>query len=192
MDDIKNNEAGEVQDTAAQPDAGADPQTQTETNDTNEGAQLETKEGIVITENEKAYGDALRRLLGVPEGEELGGLEERVTAFEKAMEAKFQAARDQVISAELKALSGYNTKLLDRLLDRSKLTVDDNGKVVGLEEAVKQIETEFPEVKLREEHKSFVPVNPAEGGFDGDGKMTLSKAMKYANDHPGADINSLI
>lgn len=192
MDDIKNNEAGEVQDTAAQPDAGADPQAQTETNDTNEGAQPETKEDIVITENEKAYGDALRRLLGVPEGEELGGLEERVTAFEKAVEAKLQAARDQVISAELKALSSYNTKLLDRLLDRSKLTVDDNGKVVGLDEAVKQIETEFPEVKLREEHKSFVPVNPAEGGFDGDGKMTLSKAMKYANDHPGADISSLI
>ena len=192
MDDIKNNEVGEVQDTAAQPAESDQQAVQTEPQ---EGAPAENKPAgtaETVSENEKAYGDALRRLLGVPEGEELGGLEERVTAFEKAMEAKLQAARDQVISAELKALSGYNTKLLDRLLDRSKLTVDDNGKVVGLDEAVKQIETEFPEVKLREEHKSFVPVNPAEGGFDGDGKMTLSKAMKYANDHPGADISSLI
>ncbi len=192
MDTEVKTEPVEVQETAAQPDAGADPQAQTKTNNTNEGEQPETKEDIVITENEKAYGNALRRLLGVPEGEELGGLEERVTAFEKAMETKLQAARDQVISAELKALTGYNTKLLDRLLDRSKLTFDDSGKVVGLDKAVKQIETEFPEIKLREEHKSFVPVNPAEGGFDGDGKMTLSKAMKYANDHPGADISSLI
>lgn len=192
MDDIKNNEAGEVQDTAAQPAESDQQVVQTEPQ---EGAAAENNPAgtaETVSENEKAYGDALRKLLGVPEDEELGGLEERVTAFEKAMEAKLQAARDQVISAELKALSGYNTKLLDRLLDRSKLTFDDNGKVVGLEEAVKQIETEFPEVKLREEHKSFVPVNPAEGGFDGDGKMTLSKAMKYANDHPGADINSLI
>ncbi len=114
MDTEVKTEPVEVQETAAQPDAGADPQAQTKTNNTNEGEQPETKEDIVITENEKAYGNALRRLLGVPEGEELGGLEERVTAFEKAMETKLQAARDQVISAELKALTGYNTKLLDR------------------------------------------------------------------------------
>lgn len=161
------------------------------TQENSEKKEKPLPEVVEISENEKAYSAALRKLLEIPENEEIGSIDERISAYEKSVEAKLAAARDQVISAELKALSGYDTKLLDRLIDRSKLTVDKNGKVNGIEEAVKAIATEFPAVKLKTEHKPFTSVNPAGADFE-DKKMTLSEAMEYANKHPGTDVRTLI
>lgn len=124
---------------------------------------FETHEDVVITENEKAYGAALHKIFGLAENEELGNIEERIAQFEKSTADKLAKARDQVIAAEIKALQGYDSKLLDRLIDRSKITFDESGKVSGIEEAVKAVEVEFPSVRLKEEkqHKPFMPVNPA-------------------------------
>lgn len=108
--------------------------------------------------SEKIYESALRKLLGAAEDEDLSDLDSRIEAYGKGVETKLAAARDQVIAAELKAMTGYDTKLLDRLLDRTKITVDDSGKVSGLEEAVKQIAAEFPAVVLQKERQPYVPV----------------------------------
>ena len=133
--------------------------------DTKESAKEELMQDAVST-TEKVYADALRKLLNVPEDEELGDLEERIGRFEEKAAAALSAARNQVIDAELKALQGYDTKLLDRLLDRSKLTIGDDGRVSGLEKELKQIEAEFPAVKLKKDHKLFLPENPADGHFE--------------------------
>ena len=62
------------------------------------------------------------------------------------------------------ALDGYNTKLLARLIDKSKITVDESGNITGLEEAVKAVSDEFPAVIVKKESakKPFVPINPAQ------------------------------
>ena len=148
----------------AEPAVAEDTQTeQAAQNEVKEnGGKGEFKEGIVITENEKAYDAALRKLLEIPEGDELGDLETRITEFKEKTAAALNAAKEQVISAELRALQGYDTKLLNRLIDRTKLNVDDSGKVIGIEEAVKAIEAEFPAVVLKEK-KPFVPISSGTG-----------------------------
>lgn len=140
----------------------------------NKPIETEMHEDVVITENEKAYESALRRIFGMKDGEKLGSIEERITALEKKNEEIIAQAKESVINAEIRALSGYDGKLLARLIDRSKLTVDETGKVQGLEDAVKAVETEFPSVRLpkEKEHKPFVPINPADGGTD-----TVHKTM---------------
>lgn len=120
------------------------------------------QEDIVVTENEKAYAAALRRVLGVEDSEELDHLEERISDLEKKHADIVTRAKETVINAEIKALHGYDAKLLSRLLDRSKITVDENGRVTGFEEALKSVEDEFPSVRLPEKPaKPFVPVNAA-------------------------------
>lgn len=132
-------------------------------------------EDIVVTENERQYGDALRRLLHIPDSEGLANLQEKIEDYEKSVEQKLAAAKNQVIDAELKAMSGYDTKLLSRLLDRSALSFDDSGKVKGLEEAVKQIAAEFPAVVLPKEKKQFVPMGT---GAEEEAKPTMNDLIR--------------
>ncbi len=156
MDTQTNKEpAAEVLTEPGTPDTGAEGQA-----DGNKG--MEAHEDVVVTENEKAYEAALRRILGLKDDEQLDSLDERISQLEKSAADKLAAAKNQVISAELRALQGYDTKLLDRLLDRSKLTVDDSGRVTSLEEAVKAIAAEFPAVVLKEK-KPFVPIGSGTG-----------------------------
>lgn len=173
-----------------EPAQEAAPETNSEQAEAQNMDGKEENNHIEISTNEKAYGDALRKLLGLSAEDELTDLDGKIGAIEQRHAAMIAKARDQVISAELKALSGYDTKLLDRLLDRSKITFDDSGKVSGVEEAVKLVEAEFPAVKLKEEHKPFIPVNPSVD--DAGKKMSLQEAMTYANAHPGVDIDTLI
>ena len=37
-------------------------------------------------------------------------------------------------------------KLANKLLDKSKITIDDDGNITGLQEALKELEKEFPEI----------------------------------------------
>ena len=74
-----------------------------------------------------------------------------------------ESGLDKLITASLNALDGYNTKLLARLIDKSKITVDDNGNIIGFEEAVKAVSDEFPAVIKKEAAKKpFVAINPAQ------------------------------
>lgn len=102
----------------------------------------------------KSLEKALRKVLGVADGEELGDIDNRITAFSQANETALQnaikTANDRLIAAEIRSLEDYEHKLLEKVIDRTKITVDENGVVKGLDEAVKAAEEEFPAVKKTE------------------------------------------
>lgn len=162
-----------------EPDADGQVRTEGEPKkpDTKESAQ-EPPKPETVSENEKAYADALRKLLGVSEHEKLDGLDERIKQFQEKAAAALMTAKNQIITAELKAMTGYDVKLLDRLLDRSQITVDDSGKVTGLSEAVSKAAKEFPAVVLPKERKPFVPVgDPADSDERGAG-LTMNELIR--------------
>lgn len=98
----------------------------------------------------KAAETALREVLGLGETEALGDLSARVAGYRDA-QSKAQAAaqkiNDRLVGAAIRALGGYDTKLLERLIDRSKITVADDGTVEGLEAAAEAAAAEYPAVK---------------------------------------------
>lgn len=110
------------------------------------------------------YETALRKIFKLADGEELGDIDGKLTELEAEHEKLISATKDKLITASLNALDGYNTKLLARLIDKSKITVDENGNITGLEEAVKAVSDEFPAVIVKKESakKPFVPINPAQ------------------------------
>lgn len=109
------------------------------------------------------YETALRKIFKLADGEELGDIDGKLTELEAEHEKLLSATKDKLITASLNALDGYNTKLLARLIDKSKITVDDNGNITGLEEAVKAVSDEFPAVIKKEAAKKpFVAINPAQ------------------------------
>ena len=59
----------------------------------------------------------------------------------------FGAVVEQYQQAEIKSLDGYDVKLVSRLLDRSKVTIEEDGTIKGLKEAITALEEEFPQVR---------------------------------------------
>lgn len=99
----------------------------------------------------KAAENALREVLGLEETEALGDLSARVADYRdaqsKAQAAAAQKINDRLVGAAIRALGGYDTKLLERLIDRSKIRVGDDGAVNGLKEAAEAVAAEYPAVK---------------------------------------------
>lgn len=124
--------------------------------------------------NTRKYETKLKEVLGLNPNADLENVDDLITNFKtnqsKTIEQALNKSKELMLKAEIKALSNnYNTKLLDRLLDKSKISIDDDGKVVGLDDVLKEIETEFPEIRLNqaiEEPKlvqsSIIP-NPVSG-----------------------------
>lgn len=99
----------------------------------------------------KAAENALREVLGLGEAEALGDLSARVAGYRdaqsRAQAAAAQKINDRLVGAAIRALGGYDTKLLEKLIDRSKITVADDGTVEGLEAAAETAAAEYPAVK---------------------------------------------
>ena len=100
----------------------------------------------------KKYEAALKTVFGIDADAELGDdLEGHINALNQRNEAAQQdalaKANNRLIAAELRTRDGYDHKLLEKVIDLSKVTVDDNGEVKGLDEAIKAAETEYPAVK---------------------------------------------
>ncbi|MBQ3045140.1 MAG: phage scaffolding protein [Clostridia bacterium] len=100
----------------------------------------------------KKYEAALKTVFGIDADAELGDdLEGHINALNQRNEAAQQdalkKANNRLIAAELRSRDGYDHKLLEKVIDLSKVTVDDNGEVKGLDDAIKAAETEFPAVK---------------------------------------------
>jgi len=100
----------------------------------------------------KKYEAALKTVFGIEADVELGDdLEGHINALNQRNEAAQQdalkKANNRLIAAELRSRDGYDHKLLEKVIDLSKVTIDDNGEVKGLDEAIKAAETEFPAVK---------------------------------------------
>lgn len=112
----------------------------------------------------KSYEAALRGVLGLKESEEIGDLNARLAAhkqtLEQQREATLQAANNRLVDAELRGLEGYDHKLLARLIDRSKIKVDEKGTVSGLKEAAEETAKEYPSVRTSVRQR-YEPANPA-------------------------------
>lgn len=65
----------------------------------------------------------------------------------KNMNAALEKANERLLQAEIKSLDGYDVKLVSRLLDRSKVTIEEDGTIKGLKEAITALEEEFPQVR---------------------------------------------
>ena len=56
-------------------------------------------------------------------------------------------SKELILNASIKNLEGYDTKLISKLLDKSSVSIDDEGNVSGLDEAVIKLAEEFPAIK---------------------------------------------
>jgi len=88
---------------------------------------------------------------------------EKAIEAQKQIDGKITAANERLIKAEIKGLDGYDTKLLSRLVDKSLITVDDNGDVTGLEEQLEALEAEFPMIKKQVQQQTGTGANPPAG-----------------------------
>lgn len=122
----------------------------------------EPTQSIQSDSQTKIYETALRKVLGLKDDEELGDIDKRIADLNQRNADIIQNAKNSIISSAIKALPGYDTKLLNKVIDLSSVEVDEKGNITGLDEAVKTAETEYPAVLLPKEMKQpFVPVNPA-------------------------------
>ena len=98
----------------------------------------------------KTYENALRKVLNIEEGTKLDNLDNRITAMQEATAQQIKdtmsKANSRLISAEIRGLEGYDSKLLAKVIDYSKITVDDDGNVTGLKEAAEEAANEYPAV----------------------------------------------
>jgi hypothetical protein len=101
--------------------------------------------------NAKNYESKLKAVLGMNPEADLSDLDSIINQYkatqEKTIKEAYAKVNDRLIKAEIKSLDGYNHKLIEKLLDKSKIKINDNGEVEGLKEAVEELEKEFPEVK---------------------------------------------
>ena len=99
----------------------------------------------------KNYETKLRGVLGVTPDADLTDIDTVVsthkTGIEKRVTDALAKANDHMIKAEIKALaSTYDVKLLERLIDKSKLTIE-NDEVKGFTEMLAALELDFPSIK---------------------------------------------
>jgi hypothetical protein len=144
---------------------------QTEQNITQEATEVTNPTGKVFSEDyvktirEEAKENRLARKAAEQQYEaitlkvkELIGLkpedqlkEEHFATYKQKMESEkaemLTKANEKLLQAEIKILDGYDGKLVSRLLDRSKVTIADDGTITGLKEALTALEEEFPQIK---------------------------------------------
>lgn len=93
----------------------------------------------------------LKNLLGIKEDEVVEDWDTVITNYQsniqKSQQEQLEKVKELLFQAELKKYEGqYNMKLVNKLLDKSKVTVDDSGNISGLQEALRDLEKEFPEI----------------------------------------------
>ena len=90
-------------------------------------------------------------MLGLKDGEELGDLNARLSAYQqnqtKQQSAALEAANKRLLAAAMRTLEGYDHKLLEKLIDLSNVKVSEDGTVTGLKEAAEAAAKDFPAVR---------------------------------------------
>lgn len=99
----------------------------------------------------KNFEKKLKTVLGIKEDEVVEDWDTVITSYQtnlqKTQQEQLEKVKELLFQAELKKYEGqYNMKLVNKLLDKSKVTVDDSGNISGLQEALKDLEKEFPEI----------------------------------------------
>lgn len=113
----------------------------------------------------KQYESSLKEVLGLDAKADISDLGNLIKGFKdtqsKAINDTLAVANNRLISAELKGLTDYNSKLVEKLLDKSKITVEANGEVKGINEQLAELEKEFPEIKKQAQGTQKAGFNPA-------------------------------
>jgi len=104
-------------------------------------AEEQTK---TLQETNTANLSKVKAFFGLKPEDELD--DSKMESFKNSLITK---ADTKLILAEIKSLDGYDTKLVERLLDKSKLTISENGDVTGLKETVEALALEFPLIKIQ-------------------------------------------
>ena len=117
----------------------------------------------------KSAESLLRKVIGLKDDDEID--ETKITAYQtnqqKAISDAMAAANNRIIEAEIKSMADhYDIKLLGRLIDRSKITVDDKGDVKGITEQLDALALEFPAIKKAGAPAATPAAAPAAGGFN--------------------------
>ena len=135
---------------------------------------------------EKTANTRIKTLLGLKEEEEID--DAKITAFQTNQSAKITAAEQnanaKLLLAEIKSMYGYDTQLVLRLVDKSKVTIDADGNITGLQEAVEALAIEFPQIKKAPATTGVNPLLPV--GKDVELKAAYDEAIKR-NDFVGAN-----
>jgi hypothetical protein len=110
------------------------------------GLREEAKENRLAKKNLEAK---LKTLIGLKDDEDLD--DAKITSYQAQKKAEVEnaitKANERLILAEIKSLEGYDAKLVDRLLDKSKVTIADDGTITGIKEAVEALAIEYPQIK---------------------------------------------
>ena len=99
----------------------------------------------------KNYETKLRQILSLDEDADISDLDTLINNFQenlsKTQNERVEKAKELLFQTELKKLENqYNLKLVNKLLDKSKIQINDDGNITGLQEALKELEKDFPEV----------------------------------------------
>lgn len=137
--------------TGADSKGGTPPEPKTEPTEPAEGGN---------DEQLKAYGSALRKLLNLKEDDALDDLDTKINDYQSKAELALKRADERLIAAAINGLSGYDTKLLTKVMDMAKISVDEKGEVVGLTEAVAEAAKEFPAVVVKTAKEKTEPFHP--------------------------------
>ena len=107
----------------------------------------------------------LRKAFGLEPDADCSDMNALLTARDGQTTAKaLEKANTRLITAEIKGLQGYNTALLERLIDRGSIKVGDDGVVTGAKEAAEAAAKQFPAVLTKtQSREQWAPKNPAAG-----------------------------
>jgi len=112
----------------------------------------------------KAKESTLKDIIGLKDNDEIN--DDKIAKWKADKEKEFNTiltkANEKLILAEIKSLEGYNSKLVERLLDKSKVEIAEDGTVTGLKEAVEELVTEFPEIKVEASGTGANPPQPGD------------------------------
>lgn len=116
--------------------------------------------------NAKNYETKLKEVLELSSDTDLSNVDNLIKnhkeSTKKQIEGVLKLANDKLIQSEIKSLNNYNTKLVEKLLDKSKISIDDEGNIQGLNEELEKLELEFPEIK-KATINTAPPPNPVGG-----------------------------
>jgi hypothetical protein len=110
------------------------------------------------------YESKFRDMLGLEATADLNDLDNLVTNYKTTVDNKIAEATDKindvVRTSTIKSLADkYDTDLLEALIDKKQLKVEDN-KVINLDEIINPIVTKFPKL-IKEQPANDVGANPA-------------------------------
>jgi len=146
-----------------------------------------------LREEAKGYRLAVKKLnaqiksvIGLKDEDEIS--DDKINSFKTAMEQSIKnaeaKANAKLIAASIKELTEYDSKLIDRLVDKSKLKINDDGTVEGLKEAVEALAAEFPQIKKTQTQAPTGGANPPGGGTKTELQQleeTYNAALKAGN-----------